>query len=1001
MAREETETITLQRRYVLQKKLGQGGFGSVYLGVDQQLKRQVAVKILSLAEVPPEDVDNRVARFDREARLLASVAHPNIVAVYDFGKDEELGASYLVMEFVAGKSVRALLDWQAEHHPESLGALDLQATLEMAVDVLDALHHAHQLGIIHRDLKPDNVMLADKTKLMDFGLGKIVSGEANKSFMSLTQDASMFGTPAYMPPEQVAGTAADQRSDLYSFGVMLFEMTTGSQPFEGDTPLAVAFQHLGEMPPSPQSLNPAISPRLEAIILKLLEKKPDDRYQSALEARDAVRVELNALLAERHQDAVGAGLAKLTADVQVASVADARRPPWKTVLRDGFQRVLHGRASSSFVAALLATLLAGSAAAGGLFAGIQEGIQNRVNGPGDALPPPVAQAAQQVVIVGYDEASVQAPQLGWPPTRDAVATVVEHLADAGARTIYLGFLYDVPRPEDARLATALSRAGNVILQLNGERAVPQDRGRPSYRSLIAPVPELKSAATRVAHGDTLLDHTGTASRVPLEIVSGGNVVPAAAVAIVNNYRRETGLSLTPLGRGQVRVGSQTVVPIDGRGAMYIDYSHWPAASQLPPHFSTVSFADVFTGKVQAEVLKNKIVLVGATTVSSPDILVTPAGRMHGIEAIAEEVTTLLSGRFVQLAPLSMTVLVILLVSLIASLLVTFLGPLWGTAVVIVELVLYAIVALQVSAATGVLLSVFHPMLAIVLSTIATVVYRTFWLSRQNRTLSRRVTRMRLGVASGEDPVSGQMSGVSVSSVSRSSRVQTNSGQILAIPTVLLTAMQTIAATAGGASDERPPEQASWSGTAMTHRLAVTTTPGRQEAAQTASRLLLRRASVPLLPGVATLLPGISPDGTSGGASGPLARMGSVDGRLACLAGGETPEQAIQRVQHTILDVPATRLLHATLKVRWGKNEDLAAYTPTSLPMQSWPRATITVDVDLSDMDTHQALNLLEGLTASDSLVVTWAGRERELMVAGATRGGAIDLGTAVSHDGPR
>ncbi|MGW5420647.1 Stk1 family PASTA domain-containing Ser/Thr kinase [Streptomyces sp. NPDC003943] len=282
------EPRRLGGRYELGSVLGRGGMAEVYLAHDTRLGRTVAVKTLraDLARDPSFQ-----ARFRREAQSAASLNHPAIVAVYDTGEDMvydgAAGAGgvsipYIVMEYVDGSTLRELLHSGRKLLPER--------TLEMTVGILQALEYSHRAGIVHRDIKPANVMLTrtGQVKVMDFGIARAM-GDAG---MTMTQTAAVIGTAQYLSPEQAKGEQVDARSDLYSTGCLLYELLTVRPPFVGDSPVAVAYQHVREEPQPPSVYDPEITPEMDAIVLKALVKDPDYRYQSA----DEMRADIEACL---------------------------------------------------------------------------------------------------------------------------------------------------------------------------------------------------------------------------------------------------------------------------------------------------------------------------------------------------------------------------------------------------------------------------------------------------------------------------------------------------------------------------------------------------------------------------------------------------------------------------------------------------------------------------------------------------------------------------------
>ncbi|MFE2262085.1 Stk1 family PASTA domain-containing Ser/Thr kinase [Streptomyces griseosporeus] len=275
------EPRRLGGRYELGQVLGRGGMAEVYLAHDTRLGRQVAVKTLraDLARDPSFQ-----ARFRREAQSAASLNHPAIVAVYDTGEDYIDGVSipYIVMEYVDGSTLRELLHSGRKLLPER--------AMEMTIGILQGLEYAHRNGIVHRDIKPANVMLTrtGQVKVMDFGIARAM-GDAG---MTMTQTAAVIGTAQYLSPEQAKGEQVDARSDLYSTGCLLYELLTVRPPFVGDSPVAVAYQHVREEPQAPSVFDPEITPEMDAIVLKALVKDPNYRYQSA----DEMRADIEACL---------------------------------------------------------------------------------------------------------------------------------------------------------------------------------------------------------------------------------------------------------------------------------------------------------------------------------------------------------------------------------------------------------------------------------------------------------------------------------------------------------------------------------------------------------------------------------------------------------------------------------------------------------------------------------------------------------------------------------
>lgn len=250
-------------RYELTRILGRGGMAEVYAAHDRVLDRHVAVKLL-LERFKEDSAFTR--RFSDEARHAARLNHPNLVAVYDTGSAD--GQPFIVMELVDGRSLQEAL---AE------GTVDVATAVTVVAAVSKALGYAHDRGVIHRDVKPGNIMLAHdgSVKVTDFGIARAIGND------TVTRTAAVLGTAAYLSPEQAQGGAIDPRSDLYSLGVVLYEALTGSQPFRGDSPVTVAYQHVQEQPRPPRERNPAITVALEAVVLRAMAKNPANRYQHA------------------------------------------------------------------------------------------------------------------------------------------------------------------------------------------------------------------------------------------------------------------------------------------------------------------------------------------------------------------------------------------------------------------------------------------------------------------------------------------------------------------------------------------------------------------------------------------------------------------------------------------------------------------------------------------------------------------------------------------------
>ncbi|MEV8393349.1 MULTISPECIES: protein kinase [unclassified Streptomyces] len=274
-------------RYQLRDLLGEGGMASVYLAYDAALDRQVAIKTLH-TELGREQSFRE--RFRREAQAVAKLSHTNIVSVFDTGEDtlHESGSAagsgalmpYIVMEYVEGQPLGSVLQADIAQY----GAMPADKALKVTADVLAALETSHEMGLVHRDIKPGNVMMTKRgiVKVMDFGIARAMQSGVT----SMTQTGMVVGTPQYLSPEQALGRGVDARSDLYSVGIMLFQLLTGRLPFEADSPLAIAYAHVQEEPVAPSSINRSLTPAIDALVARALKKNPNERFPSAEAMRD-------------------------------------------------------------------------------------------------------------------------------------------------------------------------------------------------------------------------------------------------------------------------------------------------------------------------------------------------------------------------------------------------------------------------------------------------------------------------------------------------------------------------------------------------------------------------------------------------------------------------------------------------------------------------------------------------------------------------------------------
>ncbi len=277
--------------YTITRKLGEGGMGAVYLANQPTINQDIAIKVLHGKAAESAEIKER---FNREARVISMLTHPNIIRVFIFGRTPS-NLMYLAMEFVSGRSLRDEL---------KLGLMDELVAIKIVKQMCSALAESHDLDIVHRDLKPDNVLLTqfrgenNFVKILDFGIAKITNNETSEK--QLTQAGIVYGTPEYLSPEQAQAKDLDKRTDIYSIGVMLYEMMTGKVPFDSTSAVQILTMHVFNepLPPTKMASRP-IAPTMEKIILKAMAKDPDDRFQNAMEMFAAMALRESEILTER------------------------------------------------------------------------------------------------------------------------------------------------------------------------------------------------------------------------------------------------------------------------------------------------------------------------------------------------------------------------------------------------------------------------------------------------------------------------------------------------------------------------------------------------------------------------------------------------------------------------------------------------------------------------------------------------------------------------------
>ncbi|WP_202614881.1 serine/threonine-protein kinase, partial [Elioraea sp. Yellowstone] len=297
-------------KYRIIAAIGRGAAGTVWRATDPVIERTVAIKTIKLDHAGDQEAAEEIARFKREAQAAGRLSHPNVVAVYDYGEQD--GLAYLVMEHVEGGSLKGLLD-KGERLP-------LKEVARVMDELLAALAHAHEKGVVHRDIKPANVMLtrSGQVKVTDFGIARIESS-------TMTQAGTVLGTPAYMSPEQFRGEPVDPRTDVYSAGVVLYQLLTGDKPFEGSF-TAIMHKVLNVEPPRPSEISGAVPPPLDAVVAKAMAKRPQARFESAAAFRAALAEAIRTAEAAPAATIAGVDLDATVIERRPASPAPERAP---------------------------------------------------------------------------------------------------------------------------------------------------------------------------------------------------------------------------------------------------------------------------------------------------------------------------------------------------------------------------------------------------------------------------------------------------------------------------------------------------------------------------------------------------------------------------------------------------------------------------------------------------------------------------------------------------
>jgi serine/threonine-protein kinase len=407
------------RRYVIRRKLGSGGMAVVYLAEDQELGRRVALKLLDERHAADEQF---VERFRREAQSAAGLNHPNIVSIFDRGLAE--GTYYIAMEYLDGRTLKELLVRN--------GPTPIPIAIDYARQILGALAFAHRGGIVHRDIKPHNIVVGSdgRLKVTDFGIAR--SGASQ-----MTEAGSIVGTAQYLSPEQARGAPVDPRSDLYSLGVVLYEMLTGKVPFTGDTPVEIAMKHLSQVPEPPSALRPEVPHDLDAVVMRALAKDPDQRYGTAEEMEaDLSRVARGVAVSRETEDAlttVMAGVGTGAGETMITRPRAVAPPPAPPAYRParGYYDYEEPSRGRSIWPWLLALGLIVAGAAGGYF--LYEKIQDQLNSNKPVAVPNVQLLVRRLAVAKIQQAGLNAQIVSASDTTVPNGEVISQNPGGGAK----------------------------------------------------------------------------------------------------------------------------------------------------------------------------------------------------------------------------------------------------------------------------------------------------------------------------------------------------------------------------------------------------------------------------------------------------------------------------------------------------------------------------------------------------------------------------------------
>jgi beta-lactam-binding protein with PASTA domain len=430
-------------RYRILRRIGSGGMADVYLAEDQELGRNVAIKILNDRHAGDEQF---VERFRREAKNAAGLSHPNIVSIYDRGEAE--GTYYIAMEHIDGRSLKELI--------LARGPAPIHITIEYARQILSALRFAHRRGLVHRDIKPHNVLDDGdgRVKVTDFGIARVGASQ-------MTEAGSIVGTAQYLSPEQARGAPVDARSDLYSLGIVLYELLTGKVPFTGDSPVEIAMKHLNELPKPPSAGRPEVPRDLDLVVLRALAKDPDERYASAEEMdADLARIEQGLSVSSRTAEAETRIMTAPTNVVRPTAPTRQRvaypPPPPPPVYYDVEEPSPRRRSFWPWLVALL--LLVGAVVAG---AYVYDQIQDELDESRPIVVPFVEGMRRLLAEARIEDAGLNAVPRYEFSDDIAVGIVIEQNPEAGDR---------IDRGNRVTLVVSLGREQVAVPDVRGDRA---------------------------------------------------------------------------------------------------------------------------------------------------------------------------------------------------------------------------------------------------------------------------------------------------------------------------------------------------------------------------------------------------------------------------------------------------------------------------------------------------------------------------------------------------